>query len=292
VGVVIKVEASWRDYVHVTKPRIVLSNLIAAFAGFWLASRWEIDWGLMVVTLAGSALVMGSACAFNNVVDREMDVKMERTSRRPLAVGRLKPRSVIIYAAILFLIGEALLFAANALTALFGFIGFFVYVVVYTIWLKRTSTWSTSVGGISGAMPPVIGYVAVTNEADIGAWLLFAILFLWQPPHFWALGIRRVEEYRAAGFPLLPVVKGVRRTKIQMVPYVALLIAATTLMYVYDYVGIFYLIVTGAMGLIWLAYCLAGFVAKDDASWARKTFLFSVNYLTVINIMLVLNTAS
>ena len=277
---------------HVTKPRIILSNLIAAFAGFWLASHWKIDWVLLIVTMAGTALVMGGACALNNVIDRELDRKMERTSRRPLAMGRLNPRIVAVYAIILFLIGEGLLFAANALTALLGFIGFFFYVVVYTLWLKRTSTLSTSVGGVSGAMPPVIGYVAVTNEIDIGAWLLFAILFLWQPPHFWALGIRRVEEYRAAGFPLLPVVKGVHRTKIQMVPYVALLTVATTLLYVYGYVSVIYPIVTGVMGLIWLVYCLAGFVAKDDRIWARKTFLFSVNYLTVINIMLVLSTPS
>src|SRR5690606_9760353 len=127
-------------------------------------------------------------------------------------------------------------------------------VVIYTIWLKRTSTWSTSVGGISGAMPPVIGYVAVSGEMDLGAWLLFAMLFLWQPPHFWALGIRRKEEYRAAGYPLLPVVKGTLRTKIQMIPYVVLLVASTVLLFVYDYVGWIFLIVSGALGLIWLAY--------------------------------------
>jgi protoheme IX farnesyltransferase len=183
------------------------------------------------------------------------------------------------------------LFAFSGMLAgLFGIVGMFVYVVVYTLWLKRTSTWSTSVGAISGAMPPVIGYVAVSGTVDLGAWLIFAMLFLWQPPHFWALGIRRKEEYRAAGFPLLPVVKGTRRTKFQMIPYVALLLPIPVLMYVYDYAGVFFLIISTALSLAWLILTLMGFTAKDDEVWAKKNFLFSINYLTVSLIVLVLNT--
>lgn len=284
------VEATWKDYIQITKPRIILSNLIAAFGGFWLASQWTIEWGLMAWMLLGNALVMASSCAFNNLYDRELDKKMERTKNRPLPQGRLETGPVFVFSLALFIAGEAVLFYVHVLTGLLGLIGVFVYVVVYTIWLKRSSTWSTSVGGISGAMPPVIGYVAVTGTLDLGAWLLFAILFLWQPPHFWALGIRRKEEYRAAGYPLLPVVKGTLRTKIQMIPYVALLTVATVLLYVYNYVGWIYLVVAGALGIIWLAYCFAGFKANDDEAWARKTFLFSVNYLTIITIVMVIDT--
>lgn len=283
-------EATWKDYIQLTKPRIIISNLIAAFGGFMLASRWDIDWSLFVVTMLGSALVMACACVFNNYLDREMDIKMERTSHRALPTGRIKPGNVIIYGIILGIAGEVLLYMANGLTAVLGLVGIFFYVVVYTAWLKRTSTWSTSIGGISGAMPPVIGYVAVTNEVDLAAWLLFAILFLWQPPHFWALGIRRKEEYRAAGFPLLPVVKGVKRTKIQMIPYVVLLIIANILLYAYGYVGMVYLSVITALGVVWLYYCLAGFRAKDDDRWSRKTFMFSVNYLMILFIIMVLDT--
>lgn len=223
---------SWRHFIHVTKPRIIRTNLFAAFGGFWLASQWVIDIWLMIQMLIGSTLVMACACVLNNFLDREMDQKMDRTKHRPLATGRLQPKVVFWYGMLLGIVGLIVLFNINILSGILGAIGIFVYVIIYTAWLKRTSTWSTSVGGISGAMPPVIGYCAVTGTLDPAAWILFFILFLWQPPHFWALGIRRKEEYRAAGFPLLPVVKGTLRTKIQMIPYVVILIPISILLYV------------------------------------------------------------
>ena len=155
-------------------------NLIAAFAGFWLASRWDIQFGLMIMTLLGTVLVMASSCVFNNYFDRELDMKMERTRNRSLPTGRLTPKVVLWYAIILGIVGLAMLFLfSGVLAGIFGAIGMFVYVVVYTLWLKRSSTWSTSVGAISGAMPPVIGYVAVTGSVDMVA-VLFALLFLWR----------------------------------------------------------------------------------------------------------------
>ncbi|MDP5272541.1 heme o synthase [Chengkuizengella sp. 2205SS18-9] len=286
-------KASWRDFIQLTKPGIIRSNLIAAFGGFMLASKWDIDWFIFVYMMIGTALIMASGCVLNNFLDREMDQKMERTKERSLPSGRIHPKVVFWYGITLGIIGLIFLyFLVNPLSALLGFIGFFVYVFVYTMWLKRNSTWSTSIGGISGAMPPVLGYCAVTNEIDAGAWLLFALLFLWQPPHFWALGIRRKEEYRAAGFPLLPVVKGVKRTKIQMIPYVLLLFPVNIMLYQYDYVGWIYLIISTLFTAVWLVYCLAGFVTKDDEKWARKTFLFSINYLMVIFLVMIINTAS
>lgn len=282
--------ASWRDFITVTKPGIIRSNLIAAFAGYWVASGWDVQYGRLILTLLGTMLVMASACVFNNYFDRDLDMKMERTRERGLPTGRLKPTTVLIYGIGLGIAGLGVLFAfCGVLAGLFGIVGMFVYVVVYTLWLKRTSTWSTSVGAISGAMPPVIGYVAVTGTVDLGAWLLFAMLFR-QPPHFWALGIRRKEEYRAAGFPLLPVVKGTRRTKFQMIPYVALLLPVPVLMYAYDYAGVYYLVVSLALSVGWLYLTLIGFKAKDDEVWAKKSFLFSINYLTLSLIALVLNT--
>ncbi|NGM84760.1 protoheme IX farnesyltransferase [Paenibacillus sp. 7124] len=283
--------ATWRDFITVTKPGIIRSNLIAAFAGFWLASGWDVHYGKLILTLIGTMLVMASACVFNNYFDRDLDMKMERTKKRGLPTGRLKPNTVLVYAAGLGIAGLVSLFVfSGVLAGLLGIVGMFVYVVVYTLWLKRTSTWSTSVGAISGAMPPVIGYVAVTGRVDLGAWLLFAMLFLWQPPHFWALGIRRKEEYRAAGFPLLPVVKGTRRTKLQMIPYVALLVPVSVYMYVYHYAGIFYLIVSAGLSVTWLYLTLKGLWAKDDDAWAKQNFFFSINYLTLSLIAMVLNT--
>lgn len=282
---------TWKDFIALTKPGIIRSNLIAAFAGFWLASRWDIQFGLMIMTLLGTVLVMASSCVFNNYFDRDLDMKMERTRERSLPTGRLSPKVVLWYAVILGIIGLAMLFMFSGMLAgIFGMIGMFVYVVVYTLWLKRNSTWSTSVGAISGAMPPVIGYVAVTGTVDMGAVLLFALLFLWQPPHFWALGIRRVEEYRAAGFPLLPVVKGIKRTKYQMIPYLVLLVPLPILMYVYGYAGVFFLAISLLLSLVWLYIALKGFRAKDDEAWSRKVFLFSINYLTVSLFVLILDT--
>lgn len=283
--------ATWRDFVALTKPGILRSNLIAAFAGFWLASRWELDIPGLIIMLVGTGLVMAASCVFNNYFDREMDTKMARTKNRALPTGKLAPKTVLWYASILGAVGLTVLFAfSGPLAGLFGIIGMLVYVVVYTLWLKRTSTWSTSIGAISGAMPPVIGYVAASGRIDLGAWMLFALLFLWQPPHFWALGIRRTEEYRAAGFPLLPVVKGIPRTKIQMIPYLVLLLPIPVLLYAYNYTGIWFLIIGELLSVLWLLMALQGFWAKDNDAWARKVFLFSVNHLTICLIVMILDT--
>ncbi|CAM3050267.1 heme o synthase [Paenibacillus sediminis] len=282
---------AWRDFIAVTKPGILRSNLIATFAGFWLASQWDIQYLKLIWTLLGTVLIMASSCVFNNFFDRDLDTKMDRTKNRPSATGSLSPRVVLWYAVVLGLAGFAVLFGICGMEAgIFGAVGMFVYVVVYTLWLKRSSTWSTSIGAISGAMPPVIGYVSASGQVDMGTWLLFAMLFLWQPPHFWALGIRRMEEYRAAGFPLLPVVKGIGRTKIQMIPYIALLIPVPILMYVYGYTGIVYMIVASLLSVIWLFISLRGFTVKDNDAWAKKAFMFSINYLTVSLLVMIFDT--
>jgi len=279
-----------KEYVALTKPGIIRLNTFAAFGGFWVASKWHIDWLLLVYMLVGSAFTMASACVLNNYWDRELDKKMERTKNRALPTNRLHPTNVLIYGIVLGVIGLATLFLlVNVRTGLLGLLGFFVYVVIYTMWLKRTSTWSTSIGAISGAMPPVIGYCAV-NEVDAGAWILFALLFLWQPPHFWSLAIRRVEEYRAAGFPLLPVVKGIGRTKLQMIPYTLLLIPTGIFMYTYGYVGIFFLIVSVLGGVVWLVQTLMGLKAADDIKWAKTNFMISINYLMVVFLVMIADT--
>jgi protoheme IX farnesyltransferase len=281
-----------KDYIHITKTRIIISNLVAAFGGYALASQWQVEWRVLIFAMLGTALVMACSTVMNNYLDRDLDVLMKRTESRALPMGRLKPRSVFIYSASLGVIGTVLLaWQVNLLTALLGLLGMFVYIVIYTLWLKRHSTWSTSIGGISGAMPPVMGYTAFTGELDLGAWLLFALLFLWQPPHFWSLAIRKREEYGAAGFPLLPVVKGVLRTKIQMIPYVIVLIPATILFYSYGYVGKLFLIPTLALNLYWLYHCLTGFRAKDDNIWAKSNFYLSITFLMIAFILMVVDSA-
>jgi len=284
-----------KDLIAITKPGIIRLNLLAAFGGFWVASKWQFDaediW-LLVWMLAGAALTMASSCVFNNYLDRDLDSKMARTRHRALPQERLSPTFVLVYGTILGIAGLAILyFLVNPLSFWLGALGMFVYVVVYTMWLKRRSTWCTAVGAISGAMPPVIGYCAVTGKIDIGAWLLFALLFLWQPPHFWSLAIRRVEEYAAAGFRMLPAVKGIARTKWQMLPYIALLIPTSVLIYVYGYAGIYFLIISLAASGAWLFHALSGLRAKDDDKWAKTDFVLSINYLMVTFLVLILNTS-
>lgn len=285
-------QVSWRDFVQVAKPGILMSNLITTFGGFWIASKWDIDWLLMLWTLIGTVLVMASGCVLNNYLDRDMDVKMTRTQQRALPTGVLTPTVVLVYGFVLGILGLIMLGTlVNVISALFGLLGLVVYVVVYTAWLKRTSVWSTTIGAISGAVPPVIGYTAVTGTVDIGAVLLFLILFFWQPPHFWALGIRRLEEYKAAGYPLLPVVKGIRATKISMMRYVIPLVPVSLLLYITDYVGIFYFISALVLGLIWVVMCVRGFRAEDEIKWSKGVFVFSINYLTLLFIIMILDTA-
>lgn len=283
--------ATWRDFVQLAKPGIIFSNSITAFGGFWVASGWNVNWLQLLYTMIGTALVMASGCVLNNYLDRDMDSKMTRTQKRALATGKLSPQVVLTYGIILGVIGLGGLFLlVNPMSALLGMIGLFVYVWIYTAWFKRTSVWSTFVGSFSGAMPPVIGYCAVHPDIDAGALILFGILFLWQPPHFWALGIRRMEEYRAAGFPLLPVVRGTYVTKISMMRYIVLLVPVSMLLYVYGYVNVFFFIAAVVMGLYWAFLSMKGFKAEDEVLWAKKTFIYSINYLTLMFIIMVITT--
>src|SRR5690606_15702912 len=188
-------KATWRDYLTLTKPGINASNLMAAFAGFWLAGHGQLDLPLLLITLLGTALVIAGGCALNNVIDRDIDPLMSRTQSRPVASGRVRPMTALWVGIALTVAGFVVLAAlVNPLAAFLAMIGHFVYVGIYSLWLKRTTTLNTVVGGISGAVPPMIGWVAVTGSIDPPAWILFIFMFLWQPPHFLALAIRRMEE--------------------------------------------------------------------------------------------------
>lgn len=290
-------KATVRDFINLAKPGILFSNIITAFGAFWVASGHtgaDFDFKLLellIYAMLGTLLVMASGCVLNNYLDRDLDTKMTRTRKRALPTGVVDPQVVFWYGIVLGVAGLSVLcILVNPLSALLGVVGLLVYVLVYTAWLKRTSTLSTTIGAISGAMPPVIGYCAVTNQLDIGAWILFGILFLWQPPHFWALGIRRKEEYRAAGFPLLPVVHGNELTKMHMLRFLVMLVPISLLLYAYGYVGEIYLVAAIVLGLAWTFIGLAGFKTKDDDNWAKRMFVFSINYLPLLFIVMIIDT--
>lgn len=285
---------TWKIFVELTKPGILFSNTITVFGGYWVAlgsSGESFRLSLLLYAVLGALLVMASGCVLNNYWDRDLDQKMTRTRKRALPTGVISPNVVLWYGILLGIAGLAVLyFGTNPLTTLLGAVGLIVYVFIYTMWLKRTSTLSTTIGAISGSMPPVIGYCAITGVMDMGAWILFGILFFWQPPHFWALGIRRKEEYRAAGFPLLPVVHGNELTKMHMLRFLVMLVPVSLLLYAYGYVGEIYLVAAILLGLAWTFIGLAGFKTNEDDNWAKKMFVFSINYLPILFIVMIIDT--
>jgi heme o synthase len=276
----------FKAYLWLTKPGIIVGNIITATGGFMLASRTDIDWWLLAATLSGTALIIASGCVFNNYIDRHIDGKMVRTKNRALAKGKISALHALSYATVLGSLGFLLLAAfTNALTVWVGVIGLFFYVVVYGFW-KRRSTLGPVIGSVSGAMPILAGYVAVTGGIDAGAVLVFLILVLWQMPHFYAIAMYRFNDYAAAGLPVLPVRKGAERTKLYILLYIAAFIAAASLLTTYSYTGVTYLLIVSTFGFMWLWEGIKGFKAKDNALWARDMFRFSLRVILIFSIMI------
>ncbi len=286
------VNKTWRDYLEVTKPGINTHNMLVTFAGFWLAAGLQTfqHLPLLLFTLFGTMLVIAGSCTLNNFYDRDIDPFMKRTRNRAVADGRMKP-STALWLGIFFSVAGFFVLAigVNPLAAFLAFIGFFIYVVVYTMWLKRTSTLSTVIGGISGAVPPVIGWTAYTESLDLSAWALFFILFAWQPPHFFALAMLKSEEYQKASIPMLPVVKGFLETKKQLLFFTLMLLPSSLILFYTGVSGWLYLIVSSIVGMIYVGLAIQGFRARDDNKWAKKMFLFSLLYLTIIFFVMIMD---
>lgn len=289
-----KLTGTWKDYVSVTKVGIILSNLITVITGIWLASIHSaipLDIQTVILTLLGTSLIIASGTCLNNYIDRDIDPLMKRTEKRALAQGRLDPKNVLVMGYLLAVLGTVLLLFVNLLTTLVAIFGLFIYVIVYTMWFKRRHSINTVIGSFSGAVPPVIGWASVTGTIDLGAWLLFAIMFFWQPPHFFALAMRRCEDYRAAGIPMLPVVKGFHETKRQMLLFVLALVPVSHALYfAIPELGKSYLFLAGILGFTWLYLSIKGFKATDEILWARKYFVFSLIYLTFLFIGMIIVT--
>jgi heme o synthase len=273
--------ARLKVYYYLTKPGIIYGNAVAAVAGFLLATHGWPRLGLLAAMLAGLSLVIASACVFNNYLDRRLDALMARTQRRALVRGRVSGRAALAYATILGVLGVGLLAAfTNWLTVIVALVGFVDYVVLYG-WGKRHSVHSTLIGSISGAVPPVVGYCAVTGRFDAAALILFLILVCWQMPHFYAIAIYRLDDYAAARLPVLPVSRGIAATKRQIVAYIVAFMIVAASLTVAGRAGYVYLAAVLLMGALWLKKALAGFHAPNDHQWARQLFLFSLLVLMV-----------
>ncbi|URT68991.1 heme o synthase [Cytobacillus firmus] len=267
------------------KTGIIKSNLIPMFAGLTLA-LYTYDFGLLeklpeiLLAFIGSSLVMGAAGAFNNLYDRDIDSIMKRTQSRPTVTGEIKPKQVLWLASLMSVFGILALTFTTPLAGLLGFLGLFFYVVPYTMWSKRRTIYNTEVGSISGAMPPLIGWAAIhpdiTHPAILG---LFIITIIWQMPHFYAIAIRKHDEYKAANVPMLPVVKGVRRTYIQTNVYLVILIGISFLL---GSLSTGLMLVALLLGIAWLALSIYGYKRMDPEKWAKSLFIFSLVHMTVL----------
>lgn len=278
-----------KAYYHLTKPGIVRGNALTAAAGFFLASRGRIDVGLLLAAIAGLSLIMASACVANNYLDRSIDRKMLRTKGRALASGLISGRQALLYAAALGTVGSGLLAAyTNPLCLGSALFGYFAYVVLYGIG-KRRSVHGTAIGSISGAVPPVVGYTAVTGRFDLAALILFLILVVWQMPHFYAVAIYRLKDYRAAGLPVLPAVSGLAVTKRHIIAYILAFMAVAPLLTIFGYAGWTYFVVALLLGIGWLWRGLRGFGAGPaglTGSWAKGMFLYSLAVISVLCVVI------
>ncbi|MGO1344160.1 heme o synthase [Chromohalobacter japonicus] len=276
-----------KPYVSITKPGIIFGNLISVAGGFFLASQGSVDGVLFLATVIGIALVIASGCVFNNYIDRDIDRLMERTQGRVTVQGLISPGITLAYGSVLGIAGFLILwFGTNALATLFALLGFFVYVGLYSLYLKRHSVYGTLVGSLSGAAPPVVGYCAVSGQFDLGALTLLLIFCLWQMPHSYAIAIFRYQDYRTASIPVLPVTRGVRAAKHHIFWYILAFLGATLMLTLGGYAGYGYFAVAAAMGLYWLVMALRGYRTGDDRVWAKKVFIFSIFTITALSIMM------
>ncbi|HWL25577.1 MAG TPA: heme o synthase [Ureibacillus sp.] len=283
-------ESFIRDFLALIKIGIVNSNLITTFTGMWLAFQFtgghflqHLD--LIAYTIIGAALIIGGSAAMNNYIDKDIDPIMKRTSKRPTVTGRFSPSVVMTISLSFLIVGEILLFTASFAAGMWGLIGIVAYVLLYTIWAKRKYVSNTVIGSISGAIPPVIGWAAVEPSLSFGAFALFLIMFAWQPPHFYALAMRRKNEYSAANIPMLPVVKGFKRTKVSMLVWILLLLPLPFLL---KELGLIFITLATLLNLGWLVLAISGFKTKDDLKWASKMFIYSLNYLTIIFVFMII----
>lgn len=284
----------FRRYWSVTKPGIIMGNFISVAGGFLLASRGDIDPWLMAATLIGLSLVIASGCAINNVIDRDIDIKMARTRTRVTVTGEMSAMTALSHGVVLGIMGFGLLIAFTTTVAvLFAAFGYFIYVGVYSLYMKRNSVYGTFIGSLSGAVPPVVGYCAVTGQFDMGALILLVMFSLWQMPHSYAIAIFRFKDYQAANIPVLPVAQGIDKAKRHIVLYIAIYTLVVMLLPIGGYTGAAFMAVACTTSFWWLIMALRGYRRNIDVSgWARQVFAFSILNITALSIAMAVDYQS
>jgi heme o synthase len=281
-----------QSYYQLTKPRIIPLLLITTAGSMWIAAKGEVDPLLLLVTLTGGTLAAASAQTINCIYDRDIDYEMERTRHRPLPSGKVQPRDALIFAIALAAISFTLLTVfANLLAALLAFSGIVFYILVYTHWLKRHSTQNIVVGGAAGAIPALVGWAAVTGTLSWSAWLIFAIVFLWTPPHFWALALMIRDDYAKVGIPMLPVVVGDTAT-VRQIWYYTLVTVAATLLLVYPLgaSGILYAAIALSLGGLFIHKSWRLLQNPEDRTVAKELFLYSISYMMLLCLGMVVDS--
>jgi heme o synthase len=278
-----------RQFYALTKPRVVQLIVFCAFIGMLLAVPGVPDWRVVLPATAGIWLVSAAAAAFNCLIEEKIDAKMARTAWRPTARGELTLRQTLLFSAVLCAAGCALLWWwVNPLTMWLTLATFVGYAVVYTVLLKPATPQNIVIGGASGAMPPLLGWTAMTGQMSAEAWLLVLIIFVWTPPHFWALALYRAEDYARAGLPMLPVTHGGEYTRLQILLYTLVLWAATLLPFIYGMSGLPYLVAAVALGG-WFIVLAVRLWRRYSEALARKTFRYSIWYLAALFAALLLD---
>ena len=278
----------WRDYLELTKPRVVLLMLLCAVVGMFLATPALPPAGVAVAALLGIALVAGSAAAVNHIADARIDARMARTRNRPVAEGRVKPLPGAVFAAVLGIAGMAVLLAwVNPLTAWLNLASWVGYGLIYTLYLKRATPQNIVIGGLFGAAPPLFGWTAVAGEVGLGGLALVLIIFLWTPPHFWALALDRREEYERADLPMLPVTHGDAYTRRQILYYALALVLASAAPYAIGMSGLVYAVSALLLGAVFLGHAVA--LLRGKAGAALATFRYSIVYLMALFLALLVD---
>ncbi len=274
--------AGWRDYYELTKPRVVMLMLLCAAVGAFLAVPGLPHMPTLLALLVGMALVAGSAAVINHVADAAVDARMARTCDRPVATGRVSVSRAVLFSAITGIAGMAILLAwVNPLTAWLNLLSWLGYGLVYTLYLKRATSQNIVIGGLFGAAPPLFGWTAMTGSIDAGGLLLVLIIFVWTPPHFWALALDRIEEYSAVDIPMLPVTHGEQYTRLQILLYTLLLVAVTLMPVAIGMSGLLYLAAAIALGVGFLYWAVVLYLGNNERA-AIETFRYSLYYLGLL----------